>query len=234
MQQYLQNKKGLVKNVFNSVYDNYDLMNDFMSFGIHRLWKKHLIQWMNPSKGKKFIDVACGTGDLGKLYLDSLNSNEEILCIDPNKGMINKGKKKLENYKNIKWLIGSAENLPIEDNLFDYYTISFGLRNTKSLNKSLSEAYRVLKPGGRFLCLEFSKIENTNLDLIYKSYSKIIPYLGKVIVGEKEPYEYLIKSIQEFVNQNELISLMKKSNFENCTYRNLSGGIVAIHSGWKI
>ena len=234
MQQNLQNKDGLVKNVFNKVYDKYDLMNDFMSLGIHRIWKKDLIQLMNPSKGKKLIDVACGTGDLGKLYLDSVGANQKILCVDPNKGMIKKGKIKLKKYKNIKWIIASAENLPIQDNSCDYYTISFGLRNTKNLNKALSEAYRILKPGGRYLCLEFSKIENSNLNSFYKNYSKLIPLIGKIVVGEKEPYEYLIKSIENFINQPQLINLMEKNKFQNCTYRNLSGGIVAIHSGWKI
>ena len=234
MTQNLQQNKKFVENVFNKVFDKYDLMNDFMSLGIHKIWKKNLIFWMNPSKNKKMIDVACGTGDIGKLYLDSTSKNEEIFCIDPNKRMIEKGKKKLINYKNVKWLIGSAENLPIKNDSFDYYSISFGLRNTKNLNKALSEAYRVLKPGGHFLCLEFSKIENENLNIIYKNYSKIIPEIGKTIVGDKKPYEYLIKSIEKFVNQNQLIELMKKNKFENCTYRNLSGGIVAIHSGWKI
>ena len=234
MQQNLQNKDGLVKNVFNKVYDKYDLMNDFMSLGIHRIWKKDLIQLMNPSKGKKLIDVACGTGDLGKLYLDSVGANQKILCVDPNKGMIKKGKSKLKKYKNIKWIIASAENLPISDNSCDYYTISFGLRNTKNLNKALSEAYRILKPGGRYLCLEFSKIENSNLNSFYKNYSKLIPLIGKIVVGEKEPYEYLIKSIENFINQPQLINLMEKNKFQNCTYRNLSGGIVAIHSGWKV
>ena len=234
MQQNLQNKDGLVKNVFNKVYDKYDLMNDFMSLGIHRIWKKDLIQLMNPSQGKKLIDVACGTGDLGKLYLDSVGANQKILCVDPNKGMIKKGKSKLKKYKNIKWIIASAENLPIQDNSCDYYTISFGLRNTKNLNKALSEAYRILKPGGRYLCLEFSKIENSNLNSFYKNYSKLIPLIGKIVVGEKEPYEYLIKSIENFINQPQLINLMEKNKFQNCTYRNLSGGIVAIHSGWKV
>jgi demethylmenaquinone methyltransferase/2-methoxy-6-polyprenyl-1,4-benzoquinol methylase len=234
MQQYLQNKKGLVQSVFNDVYDKYDLMNDFMSLGIHRVWKRNLISWMNPSTNKKLIDVACGTGDLGKLFLDSTNKNGKIFCIDPNKGMIGKGKEKLYNYKNINWLVAPAEKLPIEDNSCDYYTISFGLRNTKNLNKALSEAYRVLKPGGRYFCLEFSKIQNSNLDFIYKGYSKLIPLIGKAIVGQKQPYEYLIKSIEEFINQEELLDLMKKCKFTNCSYRNLSGGIVAIHSGWKI
>ncbi len=234
MQQYLQNKKGLVQDVFDSVYDKYDLMNDLMSFGIHRIWKKDLINWMNPSNDKKLIDVACGTGDLGKLFLEATNINQEIFCVDPNLAMIGKGKDKLSNYKNINWINAPAENLPVKNNSCDYYTISFGLRNTKNLNKALSEAYRVLKPGGRYLCLEFSKIQNLNLNFIYKKYSKVIPFLGKVVIGEKKPYEYLIKSIEKFVNQDELIDLMKKNNFKDCTYRNLSGGVVAIHSGWKI
>ncbi|MDC1138312.1 bifunctional demethylmenaquinone methyltransferase/2-methoxy-6-polyprenyl-1,4-benzoquinol methylase UbiE [Candidatus Pelagibacter sp.] len=234
MQQYLQNKKGLVQGVFDKVYDKYDLMNDFMSLGIHRVWKKNLMNWMNPSINKVLIDVACGTGDLGKLFLNLTNKESKIFCVDPNSGMISKGKQKLSLYKNINWMISSAEKLPVKDNSCDYYTISFGLRNTKNLNKVLSEAYRVLKPGGRYLCLEFSKIQNSNLEFIYKNYSRLIPLIGKAVVGKKEPYEYLIKSIDEFINQEELIELMKGNKFENCSYRNLSGGIVAIHSGWKI
>ena len=234
MQQYLQNKKGLVQNVFDNVYDKYDLMNDFMSLGIHRIWKRNLMSWMNPSKDKILVDVACGTGDLGKPFLNLTDENCKIYCVDPNSGMISKGKEKLKTYKNIDWLIAPAEKLPIKDSSCDYYTISFGLRNTKNLNKTLAEAHRLLKPGGRFLCLEFSKIQNSNLDFIYKNYSKLIPLVGKAVIGKKEPYEYLVKSIEEFINQEELIDLMKKNNFINCSYRNLSGGIVAIHSGWKV
>ena len=234
MQQYLQNKKGLVQDVFDKVFDKYDLMNDLMSLGIHRTWKKNLINMMNPSKNQNLIDVACGTGDIAKFFLKYVNNNSNITCVDPNKGMITKGKEKLKQYKNLKWIISSAENLPIDNNNFDFYTISFGLRNTKNLNQTLKEAYRVLKPGGRFLCLEFSKIHNSNLDFIYKTYSKFLPNIGKIIVGQKEPYEYLTQSIENFFNQDELIELMKKNNFVKCSYRNLSGGIVAIHSGWKI
>ena len=234
MKQILQNKNGLVQTVFDQVFDKYDLMNDFMSLGVHRLWKKNLINWMKPSKGKKLVDVACGTGDIGKLYLDNTDINSQITCVDPNKGMVNEGKKKLSNYKNIEWVISKAEKLPLKNNLFDYYTISFGLRNTMDLNKSLSEAFRVLKPGGRFFCLEFSKIQNENIEFIYKQYSKIIPLIGKYIVGQKKPYEYLIESIEKFINQEELLELMKKNGFEKCNYRNLSNGIVSIHSGWKI
>ena len=234
MQQYLQNKKGLVQNVFNQVYDQYDLMNDLMSLGIHRLWKKSLINMMNVSPDKKLIDVACGTGDIAKLFLSLINNESQITCVDPNISMINKGKEKLSKYKKLNWVISPAEKLPISKNVFDFYTISFGLRNTKNLDKALSEAYRVLKPGGRYLCLEFSKIQNSNLDFVYKNYSKLIPSIGKLIVGEKKPYEYLIKSIENFLNQDELIEIMKKNGFEKCTYRNLSGGIVSIHSGWKV
>ena len=234
MQQYLQNKKGLVENVFDQVYGQYDLMNDLMSLGIHRIWKKNLLNMINPSKNQNLIDVACGTGDIAKLFLNHTSNDSNVTCVDPNKGMIKKAKEKLKKFNNLNWVVASAEKLPMTTNSFDFYTISFGLRNTKDLNKSLSEAYRVLKPGGRYLCLEFSKIENSGLDFIYKKYSKVIPSIGKLIVGEKEPYEYLVKSIENFVNQDELIDLMKKNGFQNCTYRNLSGGIVSIHSGWKI
>ena len=234
MQQYLQNKKGLVEGVFDQVYDRYDLMNDFMSLGIHRLWKNSLINMMSPSVNKKLVDVACGTGDIGKLFLDKTNEKSDVTSIDPNNKMISQGKNKLSKYKNIKWIKAPAEKLPLNDNSFDYYTISFGLRNTKNLDQALSEAYRVLKPGGRYLCLEFSKVQNTNLNLIYKNYSKLIPIIGKFIVGEKEPYEYLVKSIEQFINQEELIQLMKKHKFQKNSYRNFSNGIVSIHSGWKI
>jgi demethylmenaquinone methyltransferase/2-methoxy-6-polyprenyl-1,4-benzoquinol methylase len=234
MSQFLQNKKGLVQKVFDKVYDKYDLMNDFMSFGIHRLWKKDLIMMMSPSVNKKLIDVACGTGDIGKLFLDSVKYKGKVFNIDPNKKMIKEGEKKFKYLKNISWKLGSAEKLDFKNNYFDYYTISFGLRNTKNINHSIKEAYRVLKPGGRFLCLEFSKIENSNLNFLYKNYSKLIPEIGKFVVGKKEPYEYLVKSIDKFINQEELIDFMKKNGFKNCSYRNLSGGIVAIHSAWKV
>jgi len=234
MDQVLQQKKGLVKGVFNKVYKKYDLMNDLMSLGIHRIWKKNLIQIMNPSNSKKLIDVACGTGDIGKLYLESTDDNSSILCVDPNINMIKECKENLRKFKNIKWKVCRAENLTVPKNSFDFYTISFGLRNVKDIDKSLKEAHRVLKRGGRFLCLEFSKIENNNIEILYKNYSKLIPRIGEMIVGEKKPYEYLINSIENFISQKQLLEKMYKNNFKKCEYRNLSGGIVAIHSGWKI
>tara|TARA_B100000989_G_scaffold5005_1_gene3496 strand:- start:407 stop:1036 length:630 start_codon:yes stop_codon:yes gene_type:complete len=209
-------------------------MNDFMSLGIHRLWKKSLINMMSPSVTKNLLDVACGTGDIAKLFLDKTGKESNITCVDPNKKMIDEGKNKLTKYKNINWIIAPAEKLPLNDNTYDYYSISFGLRNTTNLDQALSEAYRVLRPGGRYLCLEFSKIQNTNLNLVYKNYSKLIPIIGSFIVGEKEPYEYLVNSIEQFINQEELIDLMKKHKFQKCSYRNFSNGIVSIHSGWKI
>ncbi len=234
MQQNLQQKKGLVKSVFDTVYNKYDLMNDFMSFGIHRFWKKELIRQINPSSSDTLIDVACGTGDVAKLFSNVNENKSKIMCVDFNNKMLSEGKKRLKNYRNIKWKLSNAENLNLPSNSFDFYTISFGLRNTKNINKSIKEAYRVLKKGGRFFCLEFSKIQNQNLEILYKNYSKIIPTIGKIIVGERKPYEYLIQSIENFVNQEELIEILKKNKFYKPNYKNLSGGIVSIHSGWKI
>ena len=234
MSQNLQQNRSYIQNVFDKVFDKYDLMNDLMSFGLHRNWKKNLINTIRPSKGHSLIDVACGTGDICKLFSDATSNSSNILAVDSNIKMINKGKNKLYKYKNIKWKTCIAENLDVEDESFDFYTISFGLRNTSDIQKTISEANRVLKKGGRFLCLEFSKIENDNLNSIYNNYTKIIPSIGKYIVGDKKPYEYLVKSIDEFLNQDELLEIMKKLNFYNCEYTNLNGGIVAIHSGWKI
>jgi len=234
MDQYLNKNRKLVKSVFNKVYDNYDLMNDLMSFGAHRIWKKRLISLMNPSVNQSLVDVGCGTGDIGKYYSDVTNKNSNVLNVDPNQKMINKGKERLKQYKNIKWQVNSGEFLNINDQTFDFYTISFGIRNTSDIEKTISEAFRVLKKGGRFLCLEFSKIENKNLNFLYKQYSKFLPNIGKFVVGDENPYKYLTNSIDKFLNQEELLRIIKKNNFVNCKYYNLSGGIVAIHSAWKI
>jgi len=193
-----------------------------------------LIRQINPSSNDTLVDVACGTGDVAKLFSNVNQNKSKILCVDFNRKMLSEGKKRLRNYKNIKWKLANAENLNLPSNSFDFYTISFGLRNTKNINKSIKEAYRVLKKGGRFFCLEFSKIQNQNLEILYKNYSKFIPTIGKIIVGESKPYKYLIESIENFVNQEELIEILKSNKFYKPNYKNLSGGIVSIHSGWKI
>ena len=234
MKTHHKNSKRLVTKVFQDVFDKYDLMNDLMSLGIHRLWKKNFIYWLNPQKNTTLIDVASGTGDIAKLYLNKINYKGSVCCVDENKAMLDLNKRKFKVNANVKWFCNSAEKLPFKNNYFDYYTISFGIRNVNNINKSLKEAYRVLKPGGRFLCLEFSKVKSKALNNFYKIYSKLIPQIGKFIIGKAEPYEYLINSIEEFYSQENFFEQLKKQNFTNVSYRNLSGGIVAIHSGWKI
>ena len=167
-------------------------------------------------------------------YLSMIDYKGHVCCVDQNKGMLELNKKKMKNNHNIRWFHSSAEKLPFKNNYFDYYTISFGIRNVNNINQALKEAYRVLKPGGRFLCLEFSKVKNEILNKFYKTYSKSIPQIGKFIVGKSEPYEYLINSIEEFHSQEEFFEQIKKQNFMNVSYRNLNGGIVAIHSAWKV
>ena len=234
MKNIIQEKAKLVNSVFSEVYNKYDLMNDIMSFGIHRIWKDKLIDWMNPSCNSSLIDVASGTGDIAKLFSLRNKNLPLVTCVEPNEDMFKKGKNNLANFKNIKWIKSRAETLPVEDNMYDFYSISYGIRNVSDTNKAIKEAYRVLKPGGRFMCLEFSKIENEFLNFLYKNYSKAIPTMGKYIVGSSKPYEYLINSIDTFYNQEQLLELITKNGFTNVEYRNLSNGISAIHSGWKI
>ena len=234
MKSNIQNKTELVNSVFSKVYKKYDLMNDVMSLGIHRIWKEKFIDWMNPLPRSKLIDVATGTGDIAKLFLDKTEDSGKVTCVEPNFEMLSLGKRKLYNYKSVKWINAQAEKIPVKDNMFDYYSISYGIRNVSDINKSLKEALRVLKPGGRFLCLEFSKIDNEILNFIYKQYSKTIPILGKLIVGSEDPYKYLVNSIDKFYNQDQFVDLMKKNGFSKIEYRNLSSGISTIYSGWKI
>ena len=234
MKTHHKNSKRPATKVFQEVFDKYDLMNDLMSLGIHRLWKKNFIDWLNPQKNTTLIDVASGTGDIAKLYLNKINYKGSVSCVDENKEMLDLNKKKIEKNASVKWFCNSAEKLPFKNNYFDYYTISFGIRNVSNINNALKEAYRVLKPGGRFLCLEFSKVKNEILNRFYKIYSKSIPQIGKFVVGKSEPYEYLISSIEEFHSQDKFFDKIKKQNFINVSYRNLSGGIVAIHSAWKV
>ena len=234
MKNTIQDKATLVNSVFSKVYKKYDLMNDIMSLGVHRIWKNRLIDWMNPQENESLIDVASGTGDIAKLFSKKTKHLSQVTCVEPNEEMFLMGKSNLRNIKNIKWQKAKAEKLPYKNSSYDYYTISYGIRNVSNINSTLKEAFRVLKPGGRFMCLEFSKIDNELLNFLYKNYSKAIPVLGKYIVGSSKPYNYLINSIDAFYNQKQLLELITKNGFTNVEYRNLSNGISAIHSGWKI
>ena len=229
-----QSKKVNVTKVFNEVFSKYDLMNDLMSLGAHRAWKSRLIDWMCPKKNDHLIDVASGTGDVAKAFLKKIEFSGKVKCVEPNKYMLSMGKNKLKNSERVKWYCSPAEKLPFKDETFDIYVVSFGIRNFSNINLALKESRRVLKTGGRFLCLEFSKVKNEILNKFYKSYSKSIPLIGKLVVGKSEPYEYLINSIDKFDNQNQLLLKIKKQNFTNVSFKNLSGGIVAIHSAWKV
>ena len=234
MKNTIQDKYKLVNSVFSDVYEKYDLMNDIMSLGIHRLWKEKFIDWVNPQPKTRLIDVASGTGDIAKLFYDKSNKSCEITCVEPNIKMLNQGKKKLQQIPKIEWINANAEKIPVDDNTYDYYTISYGMRNVSDIDSVLKEALRILKPGGRFMCLEFSKINNEFLNFLYKQYSKTIPLIGKLVVGSEKPYKYLIESIKKFYNQEQLVTLMKNNGFSNIEFRNVSNGISAIHSGWKI
>ncbi|CAO6132621.1 UbiE Methylase involved in ubiquinone/menaquinone biosynthesis [Candidatus Pelagibacterales bacterium] len=226
-------KKDFVNTVFNSVFKKYDLMNDIMSFGIHRLWKGNLIDWLQPKLNSKLIDMAAGTGDVSRIYIERTKFTGQATLVDQNPEMLNEGKKKIGHHKNINFLCASAEQVPLKDSSFDYYIISFGIRNVTDIKKTLKEAYRLLKPGGRFMCLEFSKINNEIIDKFYSFYSNLIPHIGKLVAGDEKPYEYLIQSIKDFYNQEQLLDLMKEAKFINNKYRNLTTGVAAIHSGWK-
>ena len=234
MKNIKQSEIDLVAKVFSDVFDKYDLMNDVMSLGTHRVWKKNMIDWMNPQKGDCLIDVASGTGDIAKFFLEKTKFEGKVICVEPNKLMLKAGKKKLKNLNETQWICSTAEKLPFESEIFDFYSVSFGIRNFYNINQSLREAKRVLKTGGKIFCLEFSKVENEILKKLYKTYSKSIPYIGKYVTGKLEPYQYLVDSIDKFYNQEELSEIFKKNGFDKVEYRNLSGGIAAIHSGWKI
>jgi len=229
-----KNSERFVSKVFQDVFDKYDLMNDLMSLGAHRLWKKKFINWLSPQENSTLIDVASGTGDIARLYLEKTNFKGRVYCVDENNNMLDLSRQKIKMNSNVKWFCNNAEKLPFKNDYFDYYTISFGIRNINNIGNALKEAYRVLKPGGRFLCLEFSKVENEMLNKFYKIYSKSIPGIGKFIMGKSEPYKYLIDSIEKFHSQKDFFEEIKKHDFYNVSFRNLSGGIVAIHSAWKV
>jgi len=220
--------------VFNVVANKYDIMNDVMSAGTHRYWKECMIDWLSPLPGMKIIDVAGGTGDISFRYLKRVNAQGEATVCDPNINMVEYGKnKKNIFYEKINWTNAQAENLPFENETFDAYLVSFGVRNFLDINKALNEANRVLKKGGRFLCLEFSKVQNKNVSKLYDVYSKLIPIFGKIIVGDEKPYKYLNETIKSFPPQEKFKTMIEDNLFVNVEYRNIFNGVVAIHSGWK-
>lgn len=226
-------KQTLVNNVFNSVADKYDLMNDLTSLGIHRLWKDSLINWLAPQPYQKLADIAGGTGDISMKFLLAGGCSAHI--IDINKEMITNGKLKNNNNNNLSWTIASAENLPMADNSYERASMGFGLRNITNRVLALKEVYRILKPGGRFICLEFSHVENSLLKKIYDIWSfEFMPRIGQKITGDKEAYNYLVESIRQFPSQLELAQMFSEAGFSRVKYRNLSNGIVTLHSGWKL
>jgi len=230
-------KAKLVGRVFSNVASKYDIMNDAMSLGIHRLWKDRFISQLNPRKGSKLLDVAGGTGDIAFRFLRSAADAAVTVC-DINPEMLLEGKKRALDkniLKNIEWVCGDAEKLPMPSSSFDYYTIAFGIRYVTNIENALLEAYRVLKPGGRFMCLEFSHVDNPFLGKIYDAFSfQLIPKIGKIVAGDEASYRYLVESIRKFPRQGEFSAMIRGAGFENVKYTDLSGGIVAIHSGWKV
>ena len=229
-------KQGMVRDVFANVATKYDIMNDAMSFGIHRVWKDRLINIISPKSDMHLLDVAGGTGDIAFRFLKS--GGGEATLLDINENMLREGVARSidENIlQNINWSLGNAEALPFEDKSFDVYSIAFGIRNVTDINKALAEAHRVLKTGGRFVCLEFSQPKNPSFGKIYDFFSfNIIPKMGEVLANDRASYQYLVESIRKFPKQDEFKSMIENAGFVNVSYSNLTGGTVAIHSGWKI
>jgi demethylmenaquinone methyltransferase/2-methoxy-6-polyprenyl-1,4-benzoquinol methylase len=232
-------KPGLVRDIFSSVARRYDLMNDLMSGGVHRLWKDAFVDWLNPQGGMAVLDVAGGTGDIAfriAARLRAKGGEGKITVCDINLAMLEQGVRRPQALDDtISWVCGDAENLPIEDSSQDAYTIAFGIRNTTHLDRVLAEAYRVLRPGGRFLCLEFSRVAAPGLDSLYDLYSfAVLPRLGEIVAGDGAAYRYLAESIRRFPAQAPFAKLIGKAGFTQVKFRNLSGGIAAMHSGWKV
>ena len=226
-------KTTLVQKVFSDVAKNYDLMNDLMSLGSHRLWKRELINIMNIQVTDNIVDVGSGTGDLVNLIIKK-NLENNVYSVDLNNEMLKYGKKRFKS-KKIKFVNANAENLPFKNNHFDKYVISFCLRNVTNIKKALEEALRVLKPGGIFYCLEFSKPESLVIDSLYKNYKKyIIPLIGEKITKNRKAYKYLEESIDQFPTQEELLTVISKIGFQKTRYLNMFNGIIAVHSGFKI
>jgi demethylmenaquinone methyltransferase/2-methoxy-6-polyprenyl-1,4-benzoquinol methylase len=235
----LGEKQGLVDDVFHKVARRYDIMNDLMSGGLHRLWKDALVAKVNARRraGFRHLDVAGGTGDIAFRIARKASSDAKIVVLDINGGMLEVGRNRacergLDGQ--IDFVQANAESLPLPDAYFDAYTIAFGIRNVPRIQIALEEAFRVLAPGGRFLCLEFSQVAAPVLDKIYEAYSfNVIPTIGKLVAGDGEPYRYLVESIQKFPRADEFEGMIRKAGFRRTGYERLTGGVVAIHSGWK-
>lgn len=239
-----EEKKGLVRDVFDSVAPRYDLMNDLMSGGVHRVWKARFVDWLNPQPGMRLLDVGGGTGDIAFRVLEAVRNRKggsgatHVTVCDINEEMLRVGRGRAVDrgiVHGIEWVRGDAEALPFEDASFDAYTIAFCLRNVTDIDAALREARRVLKPGGRFLCLEFSHVVVPGLDALYDLYSfQVLPRLGAVVARNREAYQYLVESIRRFPPQQELADRIEDAGLRQVKVRNLSGGIAAIHSAWRI
>lgn len=230
-------KAGMVHGVFTRVANRYDVMNDLMSVGIHRLWKDAMMDWLAPRPGQKLLDVAGGTGDIAFRFLARAKSGHATVC-DLTESMLIEGRKRAEAENladSLDWIVGDAMALPFPDNSFDVYTISFGIRNVTRIADALSEAFRVLRPGGRLMVLEFSQLPNPAMQWAYDRYSfNVIPLMGQIVANDRDSYQYLVESIRKFPDQDRFAAMISDAGFEQVKYRNLSMGIAALHSGWKL
>lgn len=235
-----EEKQGRVNEVFHRVAKRYDIMNDLMSGGLHRVWKDAMVSWLAPAHrpSYRFVDVAGGTGDVAFRIVEATRRRASGTVVDINASMLGVGAERAVKRglsDNLRFLEGNAEALDLPDNAYDAYTIAFGIRNVPRIQTALEEAFRVLKPGGRFLCLEFSEVDVPGLDALYDAWSfRGIPAIGERVAKDRESYEYLVESIRRFPNQPNFAAAIEKAGFERVTYRNLTGGIAAIHSGWKL
>lgn len=233
-------KQGLVNEVFHKVANRYDMMNDLMSGGLHRVWKDAMVAWLNPPRrpGWKVLDVAGGTGDVAFRIIDASHGNAHATVLDINGSMLGVGRERAEKRGlagKTDFVEANAEELPFADETFDAYTIAFGIRNVPRIDVALTEAWRVLKPGGRLLVLEFSEVDMPLLDKVYEAWSfNAIPRIGQAVTGDGEPYAYLVESIRKFPNQQNFAAMISRAGFDRVTFRNYTGGIAALHSGWKL
>lgn len=230
-------KAERVQGVFNSVATRYDVMNDVMSLGIHRLWKDAMMDWLAPRPGQTLLDVAGGTGDISFRFLKRAGHGHATV-LDLTEPMLTEGRKRAEASHlgdSVSWVTGDAMALPFADNTFDVYTISFGIRNVTRPQQALSEAYRVLKRGGRLMVLEFSQLPSPGMQKLYDLYSfNVIPRMGKLIANDRDSYQYLVESIRNFPDQDSFLEMVRGAGFDNAKYRNLTMGVAALHSGWKL